>query len=43
MVSGRYWRDLRQEQPAKEATDPAFQERLIATLGELTDVALPQG
>jgi NAD(P)-dependent dehydrogenase (short-subunit alcohol dehydrogenase family) len=41
MVSGRYWRRLRQEQPAKEVADPAFQDRLIARLEELTAVALP--
>ena len=42
MVSGRYWHHLRQEQPAAEATDPEFQDRLIAELGELTGVALPE-
>jgi NAD(P)-dependent dehydrogenase (short-subunit alcohol dehydrogenase family) len=41
MVSGRYWHNLRQEQPAGEVTDPAFQDRLIVTLGELTGVPLP--
>jgi NAD(P)-dependent dehydrogenase (short-subunit alcohol dehydrogenase family) len=41
MVSGRYWHHLRQEQPANEAADPQFQDRLIAKLGELTGVALP--
>jgi NAD(P)-dependent dehydrogenase (short-subunit alcohol dehydrogenase family) len=40
-VSGRYWRHLRQEQPAGEVADPEFQDRLIARLGELTGVALP--
>ena len=40
-VSGRYWHHLRQEQPASEATDPKFQDQLIAKLGELTGVALP--
>jgi hypothetical protein len=42
LVSGRYWHHLRQEQPAKEATDPEFQDQLIAKLGELTGAALPQ-
>ena len=42
MVSGRYWHHLRQEQPAGEVTEMAFQDRLIAALGELTGVALPQ-
>lgn len=41
MVSGHYWHHLRQEQPASEATEPEFQDELIATLGELTGVALP--
>ena len=41
MVSGRYWHHLRQEQPASEAADPEFQDRLIAELGEMTGVALP--
>jgi NAD(P)-dependent dehydrogenase (short-subunit alcohol dehydrogenase family) len=41
MVSGRYWHDLRQEQPAAEVVNPAFQDQLIAKLGELTGVALP--
>jgi len=40
-VSGRYWHHLSQEQPAREATDPAFQDRLIDRLSELTGVALP--
>ncbi|MET3989516.1 NAD(P)-dependent dehydrogenase (short-subunit alcohol dehydrogenase family) [Bradyrhizobium sp. S3.9.2] len=42
MVSGRYWHHLRQEQPAGEASDPEFQEHLIARLGEMTGIALPQ-
>lgn len=42
LVSGRYWHHLRPEQPAKEATDPEFQDQLIAKLSELTGVALPQ-
>jgi NAD(P)-dependent dehydrogenase (short-subunit alcohol dehydrogenase family) len=40
IVSGYYWHHLRQEQPASEATDPEFQDQLIAKLGELTGVAL---
>lgn len=43
LVSGRYWHHLRQEQPASEASDPEFQDRLIARLGELTGFALPRG
>ena len=42
LVSGRYWHHLRPEQPAAEAADLEFQERLIAKLGELTGVALPR-
>jgi hypothetical protein len=41
LVSGRYWHDLRQEQPAGEATDPVFQEGLVDTLAKLTGVTLP--
>ena len=41
MVSGRYWHHLRREQPAREVMDPAFQDQLIAMLGELTGVPLP--
>jgi NAD(P)-dependent dehydrogenase (short-subunit alcohol dehydrogenase family) len=42
LVSGRYWHHLRQEQPATEATRLEFQDQLIAKLGELTGVALPE-
>ncbi|WP_257166076.1 SDR family NAD(P)-dependent oxidoreductase [Bradyrhizobium sp. SRS-191] len=41
LVSGRYWHHLRQQEPAREATDRAFQDALVARLGELTGVALP--
>lgn len=40
-VSGRYWRHLKQEAPANEATHPEFQARLIAEFARLTGVALP--
>jgi NAD(P)-dependent dehydrogenase (short-subunit alcohol dehydrogenase family) len=40
-VSGRYWHNLRQEQPAAEAMDGSFQDKLVAHLQELTGVALP--
>ncbi|HEY0438003.1 MAG TPA: SDR family NAD(P)-dependent oxidoreductase [Phenylobacterium sp.] len=40
-VSGGYWHALRQEQPAQEAKDAAYQDQLIAELERLTDVALP--
>ena len=41
LVSGRYWHNLRQEPPAAQAMDTAFQNRLIDRFGELTGVALP--
>ncbi|GMO92607.1 SDR family NAD(P)-dependent oxidoreductase [Bradyrhizobium sp. TM239] len=41
-VTGRYWHHLRQEEPASEATDPQFQDELIARLGKLTGVELPE-
>jgi NAD(P)-dependent dehydrogenase (short-subunit alcohol dehydrogenase family) len=41
LVSGRYWHQLQQQQPASEASDPKFQDRLVAKLGELTGVTLP--
>ena len=41
MVSGRYWCNLRQEQPSEEVMDVAFQDRLVGELGDLTGVALP--
>ena len=41
VVSGRYWHDLRQQEPAHEATDVDFQDRLLDRLGELTGVTLP--
>jgi len=43
LVRGRYWHHLRQQQPAREVTNPGFQDQLIAKLGELTGVALPEG
>ncbi|CAL75796.1 Putative short chain dehydrogenase [Bradyrhizobium sp. ORS 278] len=41
LLSGRYWHQLRQQEPAREATEPAFQDALIARLADLTGVALP--
>ena len=41
LVSGGYWHDLRQEPPARLATDVAFQDRLLTRLHELTGVELP--
>ena len=41
MVSGRYWHHLKPEEPAAEATDAAFQNKMVDRLQELTGVALP--
>jgi NAD(P)-dependent dehydrogenase (short-subunit alcohol dehydrogenase family) len=40
-VSGGYWHNLRQQQPAGEVTDPAFQDELLAKLREITGISLP--
>ncbi|MCA1470786.1 SDR family NAD(P)-dependent oxidoreductase [Bradyrhizobium sp. IC3195] len=42
LVSGRYSHHLEQQEPAREATDPRFQDRLIGKLTELTGVELPE-
>lgn len=42
LVSGRYWHHLEQQEPAREATDPKFQDQLIGQLSELTGVELPE-
>jgi NAD(P)-dependent dehydrogenase (short-subunit alcohol dehydrogenase family) len=39
-VSGRYWHHRRPQTPAKETSDPVFQDQLSATLAELTGVSL---
>jgi NAD(P)-dependent dehydrogenase (short-subunit alcohol dehydrogenase family) len=39
-VSGRYWHHRRAETPAGAASDPRFQEQLLARLAELTGVSL---
>lgn len=39
-VTGGYWHHRKQQQPASEARDPGFQDRLIAKLTELTGVSL---
>jgi NAD(P)-dependent dehydrogenase (short-subunit alcohol dehydrogenase family) len=41
LVSGRYWHNLKQEQPAAEATQVAFQDALVSRLQEITGVRLP--
>lgn len=40
-TSGGYWNDRRQQTPAGEVSDPQFQDRLLATLSELTGASLP--
>jgi NAD(P)-dependent dehydrogenase (short-subunit alcohol dehydrogenase family) len=39
-VSGRYWYHRKQQNAAPEASDPEFQDKLIAKLAELTRVSL---
>jgi NAD(P)-dependent dehydrogenase (short-subunit alcohol dehydrogenase family) len=39
-VSGGFWHHRKQQKPAAPALDPAFQDRLVAKLKELTGVAL---
>jgi NAD(P)-dependent dehydrogenase (short-subunit alcohol dehydrogenase family) len=39
-VSGRYWHHRRPKAPAREASDPHFQDQLSAKLSELTGVSL---
>ena len=40
-VSGRYWHHQRQQTPAGEATEPAFQDQLLERLAELAGITLP--
>jgi NAD(P)-dependent dehydrogenase (short-subunit alcohol dehydrogenase family) len=42
-VTGGYWYQQRLQQPASEATDADFQDRLVAELSALTGVVLPSG
>ncbi|MFB6450755.1 SDR family NAD(P)-dependent oxidoreductase [Bradyrhizobium tunisiense] len=42
LETGRYWHHLEQQQPAREATDPKFQDALIDKLSKLTGVELPR-
>jgi NAD(P)-dependent dehydrogenase (short-subunit alcohol dehydrogenase family) len=39
-VSGRYWHHRRAQTPADEASNPRFQDELVARLAELTSVSL---
>lgn len=41
LVSGGYWHNMRRHEPAAEATDTTFQDRLLAKLAEVTAVRLP--
>jgi NAD(P)-dependent dehydrogenase (short-subunit alcohol dehydrogenase family) len=40
IVSGRYWHHRRPQAPAKDASDPRFQDQLSTTLAELTGVSI---
>jgi hypothetical protein len=40
-VSGGYWHHRQRQQPAAQALDTAFQDRLMARLAALTAIALP--
>jgi NAD(P)-dependent dehydrogenase (short-subunit alcohol dehydrogenase family) len=39
-ISGRYWHHRQTQAPASDASDPAFQDRLLVALSEMTSVAL---
>jgi NAD(P)-dependent dehydrogenase (short-subunit alcohol dehydrogenase family) len=39
-VSGKYWFHRQPQTPAPEASDPGFQDQLIAKLAQLTGVSL---
>ncbi len=40
LVSGQYWYHRQRRKPASESLDPAFQDRLLARLAELTGIKL---
>ena len=40
MISGRYWHHLRPQAPAREVSDPDFQDRLSTKLSALTGLTL---
>jgi NAD(P)-dependent dehydrogenase (short-subunit alcohol dehydrogenase family) len=42
LVSGRYFKDLREERPAPAVLDEAFQDELLDVLARTTGVALPE-
>jgi hypothetical protein len=39
-VSGRYWHHRQPQRPAREVSDPRFQDQLSSTLAEVTGVPL---
>ncbi|WP_022683506.1 SDR family NAD(P)-dependent oxidoreductase [Sphingobium bisphenolivorans] len=41
LISGRYWHNLRTEEPAEEAADVEFQDRLLERFAEITGIGLP--
>lgn len=41
MTSGGYWHRRQLQTPAREVSDPTFQDQLVARLAELTGVTLP--
>ena len=41
LLRGRYWHHMQQQEPAGEASDPAFQNELIDRLSDITGVKLP--
>jgi len=43
LVSGRYWHHRKPESPAGEALDRGFQDRVLATLAQMTGISLPRG
>ena len=42
LASGHYWHHRKRAEPAKDAQDPVFQDRLLGLLAEMTDVTLPR-
>jgi NAD(P)-dependent dehydrogenase (short-subunit alcohol dehydrogenase family) len=41
LARGRYWHHMQQQEPAREAGDPGFQDELIDKLRDITGVTLP--
>jgi hypothetical protein len=40
IVTGGYWYHRKRQAPAAQATDPAFQDELMARLADLTGISL---